>query len=93
MAFAGTAAGAAADDPLAEGGGDGLSLCPAWGGAHLPLSLPLVGLTLPVSLDGLVFTEGDSIKLVEPESGLLQVRLVPAVGSEGEDAMLSRCKD
>lgn len=90
MAFAGTAA----DPVLEEGGGDGLdpSLCPEGVGAHLLLPVSLGGLTLPVSLGGLTFTGGESIKFAEPES-LLQVRLVPAVSSEGEDAMPSRCTD
>jgi len=86
MAFAGVAAETAADPALAESGGDGLSLCPAWGGANLLLPVSLGGLTLPVSLVGPAFTEGEGIKFAEPESGLLQARLVPTVDSEGEDA-------
>jgi hypothetical protein len=83
----------AADPVLEARGGDGLSLCPEWVGAHLPLPVSFVGRILPVSVFGLAFTLGESIKFGEVESGLLEVRLVPTMGSEGEDAMLSKCTD
>lgn len=84
----------AADPVLEFRGGDGLSLCPELVGAHLPLPVSLLGLTPPVSVFGLAFTGGESIKFGELEIGLLEVRLVEARGSEGEDAMPStRCTD
>mmetsp|Transcript_57945 Transcript_57945/g.114928 ORF Transcript_57945/g.114928 Transcript_57945/m.114928 type:complete len:114 (+) Transcript_57945:247-588(+) len=94
-------AGTDADPVLEERGGDGLSpccLCPELGGAVGAVGADgAVGahLLLPVSLVGLAaaFTVGDSSKFVQLEKGLCEVRLVPTVGSDGEDAKPSKCTD